>query len=96
MRALLLFGDTLRSPALRHEIPLAIIDAVLFAEVDGRRHVLTSILERDRIAAALPDAKVLDYVTYGFREQLERGLSFDEAGADQLVAALERTLREGF
>ncbi len=91
MRALLLFGDTIRSPALRHEIPLSIIDALLFAEMDGRRHVLTSVLERDRIAAALPDAEVLDYVTYGFREQLERGLSFAEAGwetAARVVAEL--------
>jgi cellobiose-specific phosphotransferase system component IIB len=36
MRGLLLYGDTVRSPALRHEIPIAIIDAVLFAEVDGK------------------------------------------------------------
>ena len=80
MRALLLFGDTIRSPALRHEIPLSIIDPLLFAEVEGRQIVLTSMLERDRIAAALPDAEVLDYVAHGFREQLERGLSFSEAG----------------
>lgn len=47
MSALLLFGDTERSAALRHEIPLAIIDPLLFAEVGGRRVVLTSMLERD-------------------------------------------------
>lgn len=42
MRGLLLFGDTVRSAALRHEIPIAIIDPFLFAEVDGRQYVLTS------------------------------------------------------
>ena len=42
MRGLLLYGDTVRAPALRHELPIAIIDPVLFAEVDGRRYVLTS------------------------------------------------------
>src|SRR5919107_5375995 len=91
MRALLLFGDTIRSPALRHELPLSIIDPVLFADVDGRRFVLTTILERDRIAAALPDAEVLDFVAYGFREQLARGLSFSDAGwetAARVVAEL--------
>ena len=42
MPALLLWGDTVRSAAVRHEIPLAIISPVLFAEVDGRPVVLTS------------------------------------------------------
>jgi hypothetical protein len=44
MRGLLLFGDTVRSAALRHEIPIAIIDPLLFAEVDARQYVLTSHL----------------------------------------------------
>ena len=57
MPALLLWGDTVRSAALRHEIPLAIISPVLFAEVDGRPVVLTSWLERDRVTRALPDPR---------------------------------------
>jgi Xaa-Pro aminopeptidase len=36
MAALLLYGDTERSPALRHEVPVAIGDGLLFAEVGGR------------------------------------------------------------
>ena len=36
------------SAALRHEIPIAIIDPLPFAEVDGRRVVLTGVLDRDR------------------------------------------------
>ncbi len=60
MRALLLFGDSARSPALRHEVPIAVMDPFLFAEVDGRPLVLTSFLERDRIAAALEDADIGD------------------------------------
>jgi hypothetical protein len=42
MRGLLLFGDTPCSAALRHEIPIPIVDPLLFAEVDGRRYVLTT------------------------------------------------------
>src|SRR6478609_2701261 len=49
MRGLLLAGDTERSAALRHEIPIAIGDPLLFAEVDGRSYVLTTRLERDRV-----------------------------------------------
>jgi Xaa-Pro aminopeptidase len=82
MRGLLLAGDTERSAALRHEVPIAIIDPLLFAEVDGRQFVLTSRLESDRVKRALPDAEVLDYFELGYKELVERGLSRAEAGRE--------------
>jgi Xaa-Pro aminopeptidase len=82
MRGLLLYGDTERSAALRHEIPIAIIDPLLFAEVDGRRYVLTTRLERERVEQALPDAEVLDYFALGYKELVERGMSIAEAGRE--------------
>ena len=33
----LLYGDTVRNPALRHAVPLAIVDPFLFVERDGRQ-----------------------------------------------------------
>ena len=45
----LIYGDTARSPELRHELPLLIGDPFLYAERDGERHVLTSILERKKL-----------------------------------------------
>jgi len=75
MPALLLFGDTERSPALRHEIPVAIGDGLLYAEVDGATTVLTSWLERGRIAAALPNVQILDFVDLGMRALVEDGMS---------------------
>jgi Xaa-Pro aminopeptidase len=77
MPDLLLYGDTERSATLRHEVPLAIGDPFLFAEVDGRPAILTSALERDRIAAVRPDAQLVDYTELGFYELLESGLSRD-------------------
>jgi len=82
MRGLLLYGDTERSAALRHEIPLSIGDPFLFAEVDGRRYVLTTHLESDRVRRVLPDAEVLDYFALGYKTFVERGLSRDEAGLE--------------
>ena len=90
MPGLLLFGDTERSAALRHEIPLAIVDALLFAEVDGRRVVLTSMLERDRVMRALPDAEVLDFFDFGWRELVGGGLSFAEAEREAVVRAVRQ------
>jgi Xaa-Pro aminopeptidase len=82
MRGLLLYGDTERSAALRHEIPLAIGDPFLFAEVDGQRYVLTSFLEADRIQRVLPDAELFDYFALGYKELVEGGMSYTEAGRE--------------
>jgi Xaa-Pro aminopeptidase len=90
MRGLLLFGDTERSAALRHEIPIPIIDPVLFAEVDSRQYVLTSHLERARVKRALPDAEVLDYFAFGFKELVERGMSFADAGREAEARAVRQ------
>src|SRR5947209_9287995 len=81
----MLFGDTERSAALRHEIPIAIIDALLWVELDGRPVVLTSQLEQARIARLLPDAEILDFFAFGMRELRQQGLS--HADAEHEVAA---------
>jgi len=44
----LIIGDTMRSPELRHEVPVAIPDPLLYAEVDAKRTVVISSLERSR------------------------------------------------
>ena len=41
----LLYGDTERYAALRHELPIAIMDPFLLAVIDGRIHVMASTLE---------------------------------------------------
>jgi Xaa-Pro aminopeptidase len=95
MPALLLHGDTERFAALRHEIPLVIIDSLLFADVDGRKHVLTTRLEADRVREALPDAEVLDYFELGYKEFVERGLSVADAGREVEARAVAQIgLRE--
>jgi Xaa-Pro aminopeptidase len=83
MPALLLYGDTERSPALRHEIPVAIGDGLLFAEIEGRTAILTSWLERDRIAAVLPDAEILEFNDLGMRALIEDGMT--RTGAEREV-----------
>ena len=57
MAGLLLFGDTVRCAALRHEIPAEAIDDLLFAELDGDRFVLTWTFECNRVSLARPDAE---------------------------------------
>jgi Xaa-Pro aminopeptidase len=66
-------------------VPITIIDPLLWAEVDGRAVILTSRLEQERIAAALPGAEILDYFAFGMKELREQGLS--HAAAECEVAA---------
>ena len=68
----LIYGDTERSATMRHEIPLAIGDPFLYVEVAGKRVIVTNILERDRLARAVPDAELV---------------LTDELGQDELIAA---------
>ena len=51
MAEVLIYADSVRSPELRHEVPVAIPDPFLYAERDGRRHVAVVSIEIERIAA---------------------------------------------
>jgi Xaa-Pro aminopeptidase len=88
---LLLYGDTERSAALRHEIPIAIGDPLLYAEVDGRAFIAASSLERDRLATARPDAELIDDDELGFRELLQSGLTRDEVWLEVTSRAVRHT-----
>jgi Xaa-Pro aminopeptidase len=90
MRGLLLFGDTERSAAMRHEIPIGIGDPFLFAEADGRRYVLTTGLEEERIRRVLPDVEILDYFDLGYREFVEGGMTMAEAGREAELRAVKQ------
>jgi len=74
MTDVLIIGDTMRSPELRHEVPVAVPDPLLYAEVDGQRSVVVSSLERSRVRDLLPDLQVRAFEDVGLDELLTRGL----------------------
>lgn len=88
MSTLLLFGDTRNSPAMRHEVPVAIADPFLFADIGGRPAVLTNWLDRGRIAAMLPAARFLDVFELGLRELREAGVPPLEAEREVVSRAV--------
>ncbi len=88
--ALLLFGDTERSPALRHELPLTILDPVLFVEQGGRAFVVTTDLEKARIATIRPDVEILDATRFGMKELREQGLGWAETEREIAARALQQ------
>jgi Xaa-Pro aminopeptidase len=49
MPEVLIVGDTVRSPELRHEVPLGVPDPFFYAERDGQRFVMVGSLEMPRL-----------------------------------------------
>jgi Xaa-Pro aminopeptidase len=81
----LIYADTLRSPELRHELPLPVPDPVLYVEIGGRRAVLASSFELERITAAAPGVEAFAPDHFGAHELLTGGMSFDEAELELVV-----------
>jgi Xaa-Pro aminopeptidase len=97
MADVFLYSDTERSAALRHEVPIAIGDPFGYAEVGGRTIILTSSLERERIAAARPDAELIEWADVGFFDLLESGQPRDQMLLEMIARAVGRMgLREAY
>jgi Xaa-Pro aminopeptidase len=93
MTDILIYGDTVRSPELRHEVPLTVPDPFLYAERDGQRHVYLSALEVARMRE-LPDLAVHPYEEVGWDELLASGMHREEI-YKQLVLNACRALGVG-
>jgi len=74
MPDVLIVADTVRSPELRHEVPLAVPDPFLYAEVGGKRTVVISSLEAGRVRELGTDLEVLTLEDVGMDDLLKRGL----------------------
>ena len=83
----LIHGDTHSSAALRHELPLGIIDPFSYFEVSGRRVVVIASMEADRVKRAAPDAEVIDPYSLGLDELIARGLRRHEIDTELCLLA---------
>jgi Xaa-Pro aminopeptidase len=68
----LIYGDTVRSPELRHEVPLPIADEFLYAEKGDRRAAIIHSLEIPRVRESAPELEIVP---------------IEQLGADDLIAA---------
>jgi Xaa-Pro aminopeptidase len=86
----LLHGDTATSAALRHEVPLMIIDPFTYLEADGTATIVTNVLERDRIAEVRPDAQLVGLDELGLYELVADGMPRHQAELEVLSRAAAR------
>jgi Xaa-Pro aminopeptidase len=78
MPDVLVYADTMRSPELRHEVPLPVPDPFLYVEHGDERHAVVTAFEIDRIDALGIGVKTHPLEEYGYDELLADGLSRDE------------------
>ena len=85
MTNVLIHGDTVRYPTMRHEIPLMVPDPFLYCEVGGKRHVIVSSLERSRLMALDSGLSVHAFEEFGYDELVSGGAERQEAVLEVLV-----------
>ena len=90
MADVLIYADSLRSPEMRHEVPVAVPDSFLYAERNGTKHVVASSFEVDRILAAAPELEVVPPEELGLDELYAQGLSREEIELEIAVRAVRR------
>jgi Xaa-Pro aminopeptidase len=86
----LIHGDTHRSAALRHELPLGILDPFSYFEVNGRRVVVIAAMEADRIQEAAPGVEIVDPYELGLDELIARGMRWHDMDAELCARAAAR------
>jgi Xaa-Pro aminopeptidase len=94
MSGVLIVGDTMRMPELRHEVPLGIPDPFYYAEIDGRRIVVIGAMEAARVEGLGIDLDVRPTEEFGADEIRRSGLDV-HAAATELAVRIARGLGLG-
>jgi Xaa-Pro aminopeptidase len=98
----LIYGDTMRVPELRHEVPVVIPDPFLYAETGSRRVAVLHSLEIPRVREEAPQLEIVAIEQLGADELFASGMRAWEAMLELAVRAcrelgIERaTVPEGF
>ena len=90
MTDVLIYGDTFRSPELRHEVPLGIPDPFLYVERDGAKHIAIGAMEIPRLEA-LGTVRAAPAEEYGSDDLIAEGLSYAEVRREIALRACRRS-----
>jgi Xaa-Pro aminopeptidase len=81
----LIFADTIRSPELRHEVPVAVPDPFLYYERDGSKLAMLSSFEVDRLREVGVEAH--PYEEFGWDDLVASGLPREEVDLELALRA---------
>jgi Xaa-Pro aminopeptidase len=85
----LIYADTVRSPELRHEVPLAVPDAFIYAERNGSRYAFVGSLEIPRMKA-IDGLQTVPLEELGYDELIAQGLRAHEVDRELVVRACRK------
>ncbi len=83
----MIYADSIRSPEIRHEVPVAVPDPFLYAERDGKRHVVVSSLEMERIPAGY---EIHPLEEFGIDELYAQGIPREEIDLELVTRAAQK------
>jgi Xaa-Pro aminopeptidase len=86
----LIYADSIRSPEMRHEVPVPVPDPFLYAERDGERHVVVTSFEVDRIKEVAPELDTIPPEELGLDELYAQGLPRDEIELEIALRAVRK------
>lgn len=86
MPDILIFADPERSPELRHEVPLAAPDEMIYVERNSKRTVFAGSLELPRLRE-IPGLEPLPLEDVGLDELIAQGLSWPQAWRELVLRA---------
>ena len=89
MPDVLIVGDTVRSPELRHEVPIGIPDQFFYAEKDGKPYILVSSLEAPRVRE-LGRHELISPEELGQDDLLAQGMHRDQISLELGIRACRR------
>jgi Xaa-Pro aminopeptidase len=85
----LIYGDTVRSPELRHEVPVPVPDPFLYVERNGSRYAFVGSLEIPRMRE-LDGLQAVALDELGMDELIAQGLASDELDRALVLRACQR------
>ncbi len=89
MPAVVMFADTVRSPELRHEVPLPIGDPLVYVETNGSRYAFAGSLELPRLAE-IEGLHSHGLEDIGWDELVAAGMTWHEAHPELVLRACRR------
>jgi len=86
---LLIVADTVRSPEMRHEVPVAVPDPFIYAEQNGTRYAFVGSMEVPRLQE-LGGLETVPLEELNYDELIQQGMSFYEIERELVLRACRR------
>ena len=90
MADVLIYADSIRSPEMRHEVPLPVPDPFLYVERNGERHIVVSSFEIDRVKEVAPELDTIPPEKFGLDELYAQGLDREEIELEIVLRAVRQ------